>query len=135
LSAENPHGIRTIRRLRLNLPLSFRARNAAAESGLGRRTRARKRMIRRLLFGESGNMSIIMMGVMAAMALIVGGVIDYASLGNEKRSLQSVADGAALAAARELVVAKADDARVQAIAESYVAANFKSGKATTAASV
>lgn len=79
--------------------------------------------------GKSGNMSVIMMGVMAALALIVGGVIDFASLSNQKRSMQAVADGAALAAAREMVIAKATDERVQSVAESYVAANFTSGKA------
>jgi hypothetical protein len=70
-------------------------------------------------------MSIIMMGVMAALALIVGGVVDYASLGNEKRQLQMAADGAALAAARELVVTAPNAERAQAVAEAYVAANFQ----------
>jgi Flp pilus assembly protein TadG len=92
-------------------------------------------MPQRLLSAQTGNMSVIMMGVMATLALIVGGVIDYASLGNEKRSLQSVADGAALAAAREMVIVKATDVRVQSIAESYVKANFKSGEAATKAEI
>ena len=70
-------------------------------------------------------MSIIMMGTMAALALIVGGVVDYASLGNQKRDLQNVADGAALAAARELVVTAPTEMRLLSVAEAYVAANLK----------
>lgn len=80
-------------------------------------------------------MSVMMMAVMAVLALIVGGVIDYTSLGNEKRSLQDAADGAALAAAREIMVARATDTRVQAVADSYVAANFKGSEVQDTASI
>lgn len=69
-------------------------------------------------------MSILMMGVLAAITLIVGGVIDYGSLANQNRELQDVADGAALAAAREMIIAQATDDRVSAIAQSYTAANY-----------
>jgi Flp pilus assembly protein TadG len=67
----------------------------------------------------------MMMAVMVVLALVIGGVIDFASLGNQKRNLQDVADGAAIAAAREMMVAKASDQRVQAVSDSYVAANYK----------
>lgn len=77
-----------------------------------------------LLGNRSANMSIIMMGTLAGIALIVGGVVDYASLGNQKSKLQQVADGAALAAARELVVTAANNERLLSIAQSYVAANY-----------
>jgi Flp pilus assembly protein TadG len=80
-------------------------------------------------------MSIIMMGVMATLALIVGGVIDYASLGNEKREIQAAADGAALAAAREMVITRPTQDRVQSIAEAYVAANFHGENVAVTASI
>lgn len=80
-------------------------------------------------------MSILMMGVMAALALIIGGVIDYASLSNEHRNLQDVADGAALAAARELMITQPTQDRVQSITDSYVATNFKGSGVKNAASI
>ena len=80
-------------------------------------------------------MSLMMMGVMVVLALVIGGVIDFASLGNQKHNLQSVADGAAIAAAREMMVAKASDQRVQAVADSYVAANYKGAGAKDTASI
>jgi Flp pilus assembly protein TadG len=80
-------------------------------------------------------MSILMMAVMVVLALVIGGVIDFASLGNQKKNLQDVADGAAIAAAREMMVAKATDKRVQSIADSYVAANYKGAGAKDKAAV
>jgi hypothetical protein len=62
-------------------------------------------------------------------------VIDYASLGSQKRNLQAVADGAAVAAAREMVVTKATGQRVQAVADSYVAANYHGPGALDTAAV
>jgi Flp pilus assembly protein TadG len=82
-------------------------------------------MFRRFGTHSEGAMSIMMMAVMVVLALVIGGVIDFASLGNQKRNLQDVADGAAIAAAREMMVAKASDQRVQAVSDSYVAANYK----------
>ena len=89
-------------------------------------------MFHRLGSRSEGSMSLIMMGVMVVLALVIGGVIDFTSLSNQKRNLQSVADGAAIAAAREMIVAKASNLRVQAVANSYVAANYKGAGAKDA---
>lgn len=85
--------------------------------------------------GSEGSMSLMMMGTMVVLALVIGGVIDFASLGNQKRNLQSVADSAALAAAREMMITKATDRRVQSITDSYVAANYKGAGAKDTAKV
>jgi len=63
-------------------------------------------------------------GLMAVAAFIVGGIVDYMSLSNQKHQLQGVADRAAIAAAQELVVFKGSDGRVTAVAQSFVSANY-----------
>ncbi len=80
-------------------------------------------------------MTLMMVGIMAVGALIVGAVVDYMSLSNQKQSLQGVADRAAIAAAQELVVAKASDARVEAVATSFVDANYSTGAHATEARI
>lgn len=77
-------------------------------------------------FGASskGNMTIMMLGIMAVAAFIVGGIVDYMSLSNQKQQLQGVADRAAVAAAQELVVAKGTDDRVSSVATTFVNANY-----------
>lgn len=80
-------------------------------------------------------MTVMMLGVMAAAAVIIGCIVDYMSVSNQKNSLQGMADRAALAAAQELVVAKASDARVQAVAASFVNANQSNQAHLTTATV
>lgn len=63
-------------------------------------------------------------GLMAVTAFVVGGIIDYMSLSNQKHQLQGVADRAAIAAAQELVVFKGSDGRVTSVAQSFVNANY-----------
>lgn len=63
-------------------------------------------------------------GLMAVAVFVVGGVVDYMSLSNQKHQLQGVADRAAIAAAQELVVFKGSDGRVTSVAESFVSANY-----------
>jgi Flp pilus assembly protein TadG len=85
-------------------------------------------------FGENskGNMTVMMLGIMAVVAFIVGGIVDYMSLSNQKRDLQGVADRAAVAAAQELVAFKGTDSRVQSVAESFVNASYTEPHQTTA---
>jgi Flp pilus assembly protein TadG len=69
-------------------------------------------------------MILFAMGLMLVAAFIVGGVVDYMSLSNQKQQLQGVADRAAIAAAQELVVFKGSDGRISSVAESFVDANY-----------
>jgi Flp pilus assembly protein TadG len=69
-------------------------------------------------------MTLFAGGAMLVAAFIVGGVIDYLSLSNQKHALQGVADRAAIAAAQELIVFKGSDGRVDAVAESFVKVNY-----------
>lgn len=73
---------------------------------------------------SKGNMTIFMGGLMLVAAFIIGGVVDYMSLSNQKQALQGVADRAALAAAQELIVFKGSDARVESVAQSFVDVNY-----------
>ena len=77
-------------------------------------------------------MAIIMSVGMGVVAFITAAVIDYVSLTGQKHSLQSIADQAALASARELIVSTPGDERVQAVATSVVRANYKSPHTTSA---
>lgn len=72
-------------------------------------------------------------GLMAVAAFVVGGIVDYMSLSNQKHQLQGVADRAAIAAAQELIVFKGSDGRVTAVAQSFVKANYtRTSQATSA---
>jgi uncharacterized membrane protein len=57
-------------------------------------------------------MTILMAGVIGVALFICGNVVDYLSLSNQKNELQGVADRASVAAAQELIVAKASEARI-----------------------
>jgi Flp pilus assembly protein TadG len=69
-------------------------------------------------------MTIMMLGIIAVAVFVVGGIVDYMSLSNQKQQLQGVADRAAVASAQELIVAKDSDDRVNAVATSFVDANY-----------
>jgi Flp pilus assembly protein TadG len=77
-------------------------------------------------FGSNskGNMTVMMVCMMAVVVFITGGIVDYMSLSTQKRDLQGLADRAAIAAAQELVVFKGTDGRVQAVAEAFVNASY-----------
>jgi Flp pilus assembly protein TadG len=81
---------------------------------------------------SKGNMTVMMLGIMAVVAFVAGGVVDYMSLSNQKRDLQGVADRAAIAAAQELVVFKGTDDRVQSVAASFVSASYTGSHETNA---
>lgn len=74
-------------------------------------------------------------GLMAVAAFIVGGIVDYMSLSNQKHQLQGVADRAAIAAAQELIVFKGTDGRVSAVAQSFVKANYTRTTQATSATI
>jgi Flp pilus assembly protein TadG len=78
-------------------------------------------------------MTIMMLGIMAVVAFVGGGIVDYMSIANQKHALQGVADRAAIAAAQELIVARNDDARISSVASSFVDANYARTHTTNAA--
>ncbi|OYX48340.1 MAG: hypothetical protein B7Y90_10380 [Alphaproteobacteria bacterium 32-64-14] len=80
-------------------------------------------------------MTLFMGGLMLVAAFIVGGVVDYLSLSNQKHALQGVADRAALAAAQELIVFKGSDKRVTSVAEIFVGVNYTAKPAVTGARI
>jgi Flp pilus assembly protein TadG len=80
--------------------------------------------VRNFEANSKGNMTILMAGVIGVAFFICGSVVDYLSLSNQKNELQGVADRAAVAAAQELIVAKATDARIDSVAVSFVDANY-----------
>ncbi|NNM74454.1 hypothetical protein HJG44_19020 [Enterovirga sp. DB1703] len=58
----------------------------------------------------------------------VGVAVDYATWTNQAAKLQQAADGAALAATRELQLGKPDDARLHAIVSGYVESKIHRGR-------
>lgn len=92
-------------------------------------------MLRRFASNRRGNMTVFMLGLLLIASLIVGGVIDFISLVQQKHAIQDLADRASVAAAREMVVSKAEDERVQAAADAFVAANYKGKKIEAIAKV
>jgi len=91
-------------------------------------------MFRRFATHLAGNMSILMAGAIGVTMFITVNVIDYISMTIQKESMQGLADRAALAAAQELIVAQASDARVTAVASAIVRGSYE-GEHTTAASI
>lgn len=73
-------------------------------------------------------MALFASGLMLAAALIVGGVVDYASLTLQNSELQAAADNAALGAARELQVATKDGERLTAVATLIAKSNLHNMK-------
>lgn len=80
-------------------------------------------------------MALFALGLMLVAAFIVGGIVDYMSLSNQKQQLQGVADRAAIAAAQELVVFKGADGRVTSVANAFVNSNYTAKKHNTKAQV
>ena len=80
-------------------------------------------------------MALFALGLMLVAAFIVGGIVDYMSLSNQKQQLQGVADRAAIAAAQELVVFKGSDGRVTSVATAFVNSNYTAKAHTTKAEI
>lgn len=71
-------------------------------------------------------------GLMVVAVFVGGGIVDYMSLRNQQNALQDVADRAAIAAAQELVVFKGSVGRVDAVASTFVDANYGRRHTTSA---
>src|SRR5690242_18790351 len=65
------------------------------------------------------------LGFVAVSVFVGGGIVDYMSLRNQQAALQDVADRAAIASAQELVVFKGSEGRIEAVAKTFVDANYK----------
>src|SRR5690348_2903681 len=89
-------------------------------------------MLQPFAASDRGNMAILMAAAMGLAAFVVAAVTDYISVSDQKRSLQSIADHAALASAHELIVSTAGEERVQSVAASFVRANYSQTHTTTA---
>jgi len=92
-------------------------------------------MSRAISTDRKGNMAIMAMGTLAVVTLVAGGVVDYASLASQNQNLQSVADAAALGAAREMTISKNAREQVQAVASAIVESNVTTGNPKTKASI
>ena len=90
---------------------------------------------RPLLRNRSGNMALLMAGGIAGLTILAVNVIDFASVSIQKQSIQGLADRAALAAAQELIVSHASDARVSAVAQAIVVGSYDGEQVTTASIV
>src|SRR5262245_53857869 len=75
---------------------------------------------RALLRDEAGSISIIYALMIPVMFGAAGIALDYSRAASERSKMQAVADSAAIAAARELQMARADPEKISAIAKSYV---------------
>ncbi|HVY87222.1 MAG TPA: pilus assembly protein TadG-related protein [Hyphomonadaceae bacterium] len=84
---------------------------------------------------SKGNMTLMVLGIMAVTVFIIGGIVDFMSLENQKQTLQSVADHAAIAAAQELTVAKGSNDRVSSVAKTFVNAQYTAKPHVTSAMI
>jgi len=79
----------------------------------------------------SGNVVIIFALVLPILLSIVGMGVDYSLASATRNKMQSVADAAAVAAAQELQIARADPAKITAVAENFVKALIDAVTITT----
>jgi Flp pilus assembly protein TadG len=69
---------------------------------------------------EAGNISIAYALMLPVILGAAGIALDYSRAASERSKMQAVADAAAIAAARELQMARADPDKIAAVAKSYV---------------
>lgn len=84
-----------------------------------------------LLKSEAGSVTMLLALALPAVLGLVGAATDYAAVTQARTQLQTAADGAALAVAREMTVAATNQARAQALATSFVGANADPANAPT----
>ena len=72
---------------------------------------------------QSGNVIVPFALIGVVLVTAVGGGLDLMSVANQKSSLKSLADNAALSAVNELAIVSNDTARIKAVAEAYVDRN------------
>jgi len=77
-----------------------------------------------LLRSEAGGVSTFYAIMIPIMFGAAGVGLDYSRAASERSKMQAVADSAAIAAARELQMAKADPERISAVAKNYVTAQI-----------
>ena len=85
---------------------------------------AAQRMTGSFAKGNRGNVSFIFGMAAATLVVAGGGAVDYASMVAVRSNLQSAADAAATAAARELYLANVKDSDVQAVAKQMAGAKL-----------
>lgn len=99
------------------------------------RAKTAEEIVRNFGADRRGSMTLWAIGLLLVSAFVAGGVIDYMSLGNQRQQLQAIADHAALASAQELIVYKGSDSRVEAVAASFVNANYSGQPHVTGARI
>ena len=72
---------------------------------------------------QNGNVAIIFALTAVSLTAVAGGAIDYSKSVSLKSSLQTVADAAALATARELQLSGAKTGGIDEVAKQYIEAN------------
>lgn len=77
---------------------------------------------------HSGGALLIFAFAMPALLGVVGAAVDYGTWVKERSHLQSAADAAAMAAARELSVSAFEQTRMQAVAEAWARKTFAADK-------
>ncbi len=73
---------------------------------------------------QDGNVAIIFAIVLPVLILMAGGAIDFGNLYSHQRRLQTLADAASLAGAKELSLADANRQNITAVVESVVTASL-----------
>lgn len=89
-------------------------------------------MKRNFLPDSKGSLTIVAVIALSVVVFICGGVIDFMSLVNQHRQMQTAADSAAIASASELLLGPGSKQNVDAVAKSYVAATIHTPHTTTA---
>lgn len=73
----------------------------------------------RIFSNKDGNVAVPGAVLFVALLALVGGGLDLMTVSNQKSELQDIADGAALAAVREMAITSEDVPRIKAIAEAF----------------
>ena len=95
------------------------------------------KIIARFLLNQSGTLAISFAIAAPALMVVAGMATDYAFMVRYRTELQTVADAAAIAGAREMTLAQSNASQVDAVVASYVAVNAKKrgGPVTTTTQV
>ncbi len=80
--------------------------------------------VRRGVHDRRANIAVTTALILPLLLGATGLTVDYFGASMQKASLQDAVDAAAIAAAREMIVAKPDPSRIRSIAQAVVAANF-----------
>ena len=84
---------------------------------------------------ERGGVAIFFGFALPVLFVGAGAAVEYASLTARRAQLQKAADTAALAAAQELKIATADDARIRSVAQSVALSSLKAGAASDTSAI